>query len=321
MTRRYKPVDLSALHTRSIAQRSHKENIAKMAGLPEPGASACGLLQSLPATLGAGAFRKVVRSILEARRHDRPVVVAFGAHVIKVGCGQILVDLIRRGIVNAVACNGACAIHDVELALLGETSEEVAGTIRDGSFGMVRETFEFFEAAVELANRQSLGLGHAVGRLLWERDARHKDRSVFAAAVEASIPACVHVALGTDTVHMSAGMNGEATGAASMHDFRVICDVVSDLGAVDGSDVGGVWLNVGSAVVMPEVFLKAVSVARNLGANLDAMTTANLDMNRHYRPFANVVSRPVSPGHGFEIIGHHEIMLPLLRQAILDECF
>lgn len=318
MTRPYKPIDPSRIHTYSVEQRSHKAAVTSVAGLPDVGASAGELLDSLPAYLGASALRGVVAAVIEAVRHDRPVVAAFGAHVIKVGCGPILIDLIRRGVIKAIACNGACAIHDVELAVGGETSEEVATTIRDGTFGMVGETMAFFDEAARLAQRDQIGLGAAVGQLLIKQDAPHRSRSVFAAAFEASIPACVHVALGTDTVHASAGADGAALGAASMHDFRLICDVVSDLGAAEHGNIGGVWLNIGSAVLLPEVFLKAVSVARNLGANLDLMTTANFDMIRHYRPWQNVVTRPVAAGRGFEVIGHHEILLPLLRQSVIE---
>ncbi len=318
MTRPYKPIDPARIETYSVGKRRHKAAIGSSSPLPDVGASAADLLDSMPGYLGAVAFRKVAAAVVEAVRHDRPVVVAFGAHVIKVGCGPVLIDLIHRGVIKAIACNGACAIHDVELATGGETSEEVAETIRDGTFGMVGETMAFFDEAAQTAHRDKVGLGAAVGQLLVKRDAPYREQSVFAAAFEASIPASVHVALGTDTVHASAGADGAALGAASMHDFRLICDVVSDLGAVEGSDAGGVWLNIGSAVLLPEVFLKAVSVARNLGANLDRMTTANFDMIRHYRPSQNVVIRPVAPGRGFEVIGHHEILLPLLRQAILE---
>lgn len=319
MTRKYKPVDPSRLKTYSATRREHKATVASLAGLPKPGATTNELLRSFPDYLGARSFRAVVDAIVAARNADRPVAVAFGAHVIKVGCSPILIDLIQRGIVKAIACNGACAIHDVELAMLGATSEEVADTIRDGSFGMVAETLEFFDAASRRAAKDSIGLGAAIGATLIERKAPNLGRSIFAAAAQSGIPACVHVAIGTDTVHVSAGADGAAIGAASMHDFRLICDVVSDLGAAKGSSVGGVWLNIGSAVVLPEVFLKAVSVARNLGANLDTMTTANFDMLRHYRPHQNVVQRPVTAGRGFDIIGHHEIMLPLLRQAIIEQ--
>lgn len=319
MTRSYKPIDLTQIKTYSARRRPHKSSIKTTASLPEPGASAAQLLASWPDYLGAASFRRVVAAIAEAVRHDRPVVAAFGAHVLKVGCGPILVDLIRRGIVKAISCNGACAIHDVELATLGETSEEVADTIRDGTFGMVRETLAFFDRVASFAKRESIGLGAAVGRLLLESRAPHRQQSVFVAAHQASIPACAHVAYGTDTVHVSGNLDGAALGAASMHDFRLICDVVSDFGAPEGSDAGGVWLNIGSAVVLPEVFLKAVAVARNLGVNLDCMTTANFDMIRHYRPHQNVVTRPVAPGRGHEIIGHHEILLPLMRQAVIEE--
>jgi hypothetical protein len=316
MGRSYKPVDLKAVKTYSARQRQHKAGADTVALLPECGASAADLLASWPDYLGARSFRSVVRAVAEAHRHDRPVVFAFGAHVLKVGCGPIVIDLIRRGIVRAVACNGACAIHDVELAILGETSEEVATTIRDGTFGMVEETMSFFDEAVALTGRESIGLGAAVGETLVDRNPPGRCHSVFAAARGAGIPACVHVALGTDTIHASGRLDAAALGEASMRDFRLICDVVSDLG---GSEVGGVWLNVGSAVVLPEVFLKAVAIARNLGANLDYMTTANLDMIGHYRPRQNVVTRPVGPGRGHEIIGHHEIVLPLLRQAVIEE--
>lgn len=319
MTRPYKPIDPSRIETYRIDRRRHKASATRAAHLPERGASARELLDSMPDYLGAVAFRKVVLAVVDAVRHDRPVVVAFGAHVIKVGCGPILVDLIGRGVVKAIACNGACAIHDVELATRGETSEDVAETIRNGTFGMVADTMEFFDAAARRARRDSIGLGAAVGWLLEEREASYRNQSVFAATHAASIPACIHLAFGTDTVHVSPNADGAALGAATMHDFRLICDVVSDLGAVDSSGVGGVWLNIGSAVVLPEVFLKAVAVARNLGANLDGMTTADFDMIRHYRPHQNVVTRPVTAGRGHELIGHHEILLPLFRQAVVEE--
>ena len=319
MARSYKPVDFSKIKTYSAKRRRHIVGVDSAATMTQPGASAAELVASLPDYLGARAFRRVVHAIGEAVAHDRPVVAAFGAHVLKVGCGPILVDLIRRGVIKAVVGNGACAIHDVELATLGETSEEVADTIKDGSFGMVSETMTFFDEAAGRARRKSVGLGEAVGQLLIDREAPHRESSVFAAAREARIPACVHVALGTDTIHASGGLDVSALADASMFDFRLICDVVADLGRSARSDVGGVWLNIGSAVILPEVFLKAVSIARNLGADLDAMTTANFDMIRHYRPHQNVVIRPVAPGRGHEIVGQHEILLPLLRQAIIDE--
>ncbi|MFH0980900.1 MAG: hypothetical protein V2A79_05105 [Planctomycetota bacterium] len=315
---RYPPIDLTRVRTYSIAQRPHKMGVGELAALPSAGASAAELLQAMPNLLGVREFRAVVEAVVQARRHDRPVVLAMGAHVIKVGCSPVVIDLIRRGVLQAVAGNGATAIHDVELATLGATSEEVAETLQDGSFGMVRETFEFFAAAGALAANENLGLGEAVGRLLVERRAPHLQHSILAAGYQAGIPVTIHVALGTDTVHMSAAADGAQLGQASLRDFRTLCSVVADLGAKNDSAVGGVWLNVGSAVVMPEVFLKAVAVARNLGVDLDRMTTANFDMLRHYRPHVNVVTRPVAPGRGHEVIGHHEILLPLLRQALLE---
>jgi hypothetical protein len=318
MSKAYKPIDLTDLQTRSVHQRRHKASVTALAGLPPAGASAAQLLAALPDTLGAASFRRVVDAIVDARQNDRPVVAAFGAHVIKVGCGPVLIDLIRRGVISAIACNGACAIHDAELATIGETSEEVEATIRDGSFGMVAETLSLFQAITARAQKDRIGLGRAVALELLEVRPPHADQSVFLAAHQASIPACVHVAIGTDTVHVAPGLDAAALGAASMMDFRLICDVVRDLGAKPGGVAGGVWLNIGSSVVLPEVFLKAVAVARNLGANLDAMSSANFDMLRHYRPHVNVVTRPVSKGRGHEVIGHHEILLPLLRQAIIE---
>jgi len=202
------------------------------------------------------------------------------------------------------------------LAETGATSEEGAETIRDGSFGMVHETCDRMNAAACAGAME--GLGRALGRLLTESDAPYKQFSLFAAAYRAGIPACVHVAIGTDTVHMHPQADGAAIGAATLADFRHVCDVVADMGAAAPGAPGGVWPNFGSAVIMPEVFLKAVSVARNLGHPLDGMHTANFDMLRHYRPTQNVVTRPVQPGHGHAVIGQHEILLPLLRQAILD---
>ncbi len=318
MTRPYQPIDPSRIKTYSIDRRNHKAMVVNDAALTNVGASASELLDSFPPYLGANALRSVVRAVVQAVQHDRPVVTAFGAHVIKVGCGPILIDLIKRGVIRAIACNGACAIHDMELAMFGATSEEVAETIRDGRFGMVSETLGFFDEAIKRAKCDQGGLGAAVGRVLAERNAPNCEQSIFVAAMEAGIPATVHVAIGTDTVHVSSGMDGDALGEASLYDFRLICDVVSDLGASGSNDIGGVWLNIGSAVLLPEVFLKAVSVARNLGADLDLMSTANFDMIRHYRPHQNVVTRPVAPGRGYEVVGHHEILLPLLRQAIID---
>jgi hypothetical protein len=318
MARNYQPIDLSRVRTISIAGRSHKVDSTSFAGLPDRGATAAELLTSLPNFLGARELRAVASVIVAARKADRPAVFALGAHVIKVGCSPVIIDLMRRGWVTALACNGATAIHDVEVAVTGQTSEDVAANLASGRFGMVKETAEFFALAALHGAEDDVGLGRAVGRMLAEQKPEHRSLSILAAAQELGLPATVHVALGTDTIHMHPQVDPAALGRASGIDFRLLCSVVADLGASSASAPGGVWCNIGSAVVLPEVFLKAVTVARNLGANLDAMVTANFDMLRHYRPRENVVSRPVQPGHGHEVIGHHEILLPLLRQLIVE---
>lgn len=343
MAKDYQPVDLSKLRTYSIGRRAHKFDAAAAARLPEKGTGFRDWWESLPGYLGADSLRKLVAAILDARRADRPVVFALGAHVIKVGCGPVVVDLIDRGLVTAVAMNGATAIHDVEVAAFGQTSEEVAETIRDGSFGMVQETPAFFAEACARSGA-GLGLGAALGEHLERTSPPNARLSILAAARRAGIPCTVHVALGTDTIHMHDNVAASDLAARSSLDFRLICGVVADLGPTslntspqtsfnaspltkggpggvnpdDAQSAAGVWVNVGSAVLLPEVFLKAVAVARNLGANLDAITTADLDMIRHYRPGQNVTGRPVQAGRGLRITGHHEILLPLLRQALVE---
>lgn len=314
-----KPADLTRLKLRSVHDRPHLVDVSRFAGLPPKGASVGAFLDALPKFLGADRLKGAAATIVAARKAGRAVVLAMGAHVVKVGCGPVVIDLMRRGVVTAIAGNGATAIHDVEAAMLGATSEDVAESIRDGSFGMVRETMDFFAEAVARGARNGVGLGRAVGDLIRERKLPHAGVSIFAAAAELGLPSPVHVAVGTDTVHMGPDIDGAKLGESSMIDFRRLCTVVADLGAASKGGAGGVWCNVGSAVVMPEVFLKAVSVARNLGADLDAMSTVNMDMLRHYRPAQNVLGRPVIAGQRFELVGHHEIMLPLLRQAIIEQ--
>ncbi len=313
----YQPVDPAALKTYSIRDREHKAETDSFARLTEPGCTAAEFIESLPNFLAANQFRSVVDAIAAARRADRPVVFALGAHVVKVGCSPIVNDLIERGIVTAIAMNGATAIHDIEIAMVGQTSEEVADTIHSGQFGMVEETADLIGRALE-HKEASNGFGRALARVLTESKPVHLHHSILATALRVGIPVTVHVAVGTDTVHMLPAVDGAALGRASMTDFRLLCAIVHDMGAAVGSNVGGTWCNIGSAVILPEVFLKAVAVARNLGADLDPIHTANFDMIRHYRPGQNVIGRPVRPGHGHEIIGHHEILLPLLRQALIE---
>jgi hypothetical protein len=312
------PLDFSRLRLKSRQQRAHKVELSALGGLTATGCSFRQWFDALPDLLGARELRHAVAAVVAARRAARPVVFAFGGHVIKTGCSPLVADLIERGVITAVATNGSGPIHDLELAETGATSEEVAETIRDGSFGMVHETgARMNEAARRGAGGR--GLGRALGELLNEGNAPHKHLSIFGAAARAGIPATIHVAVGTDTVHMHPEADGAAIGAATMTDFRILCSVVAQLGAAGDGEAGGVWLNVGSAVVMPEVFLKAVSVARNLGHRLDGMHTVNFDMLRHYRPTQNVLTRPVQPGHGHPVIGHHELLLPLFRQAVVEQ--
>lgn len=302
---------------RSIRARAHKVEVGAAARVTPARCRFDEWLASLPDFLGAAALRRIVEAVVAARRAGRPVAFAYGGHVIKTGCSPLVVDLIERGIVTAVATNGSGAIHDLELAEVGATSEEVAESIRDGSFGMVRETCEWMNQAAR-DGAAGDGLGRAVGRLIDASSAPHRGLSILAAAARAGIPATVHVAIGTDTVHVAPDADGAALGLATLIDFRTICGVVAGMGARVPGQAGGVWLNVGSAVVLPEVFLKAVAVARNLGCDLDAMHTASFDMLRHYRPAQNVLQRPVRPGHGHEVVGQHEILIPLLRQALVE---
>ena len=314
------PIDLSKLRLRSVHDRQHLAQVEALAGVPGPGVSFADWFASLPKSLGADRLRAAVEAIITARKAGKPVVLAMGGHVVKVGCSPVVIDLMRRGIVTAMACHGATAIHDVELAMIGATSEDVGDTIRDGRFGMVRETPMFFAEAARRAVHNDAGYGRAIGELIRQRKLPYADRSMLATAAELGLPATVHVAIGADTVHMPAFVDGAHLGQASLTDFRLLCDTLYRMGADQPSGTAGVWCNIGSAVVLPEVFLKAISVARNLGANLNTLTTVNLDMIRHYRPTQNVITRPVCKGHGHDIAGHHEILLPLLRQALIERC-
>ena len=315
--KKYQPVDLSALHTYSITDRAHKFDAHGTAGLPDKGASFRDWWESLPPYLATNSLRKLVTAMVDARRADRPVVFALGAHVVKVGCSPIICDLKERGLVTALAMNGATAIHDVEVAIFGQTSEEVADTIKDGSFGMVQETPKFFADALAAAPKDA-GLGAAMGAHLTQTNPPNAKLSLLGTAARLGMPVSVHVALGTDTIHVHRSVSDSDLAARSTTDFRLICAVVADMAGAKGGGPAGVWVNVGSAVLLPEVFLKAVAVARNLGANLDDITTANLDMIRHYRPSENVIGRPVQKGRGLHVTGHHEILLPLLRQALIE---
>jgi len=312
MNQKYKPIDASKLKTFTMDRRAHKVDLEHQARLPEKDASINELFDSFPKFLGANQLRGLAETITAAVQDNRPVFFAMGAHIIKVGCSPIIIDLMARNILSGIVLNGAGGIHDFEMALFGQTSEEVADTINNGQFGMTTEAPQALAEAAKLGSKNDLGLAPALGQIINQRNLPHRHASLLAAADKYGKLSTMHVAIGTDTVHMHPDADGADIGAASLIDFRRVCDAVADL-----SD-GGVWVNVGSSVVLPEVFLKAVAVARNLGANLDGMFTANLDMLNHYRPQQNVLSRPVQPGHSFSVVGHHEITIPLLRMWLLQ---
>ena len=308
----YDDFDLSAVRTYPLASRKSKVQAADLAVPYQPGAGLGAFLDRLPNILAAADFRAVVAALADARRRDAGILWGIGAHVIKTGLSPVLIDLMERGFVSGVAMNGAGLIHDFEIALSGSTSEDVDETLGPGRFGMATETGERLNRVITEGIAAGLGIGQAVSRHLHESNGAHARLSVAAASARLGIPLTVHVAIGTDITHMHPAASGAAIGEGSLRDFRYFVSNVSRLG-------GGVYLNCGSAVVLPEVFLKAVSLARNRGASLEGLTTVNLDIVRHYRPQTNVVSRPVAGvGRGFTIIGHHEIMIPLLAAALIE---
>lgn len=307
------PLDFSDLHTYSVHGRHSKVSVDDFAKPLAPGMTVRQLLASLPTQLAGGDFPHLVRRIAEAHRNGRPIILGMGAHVIKVGLNPILIDLMRRGIITAVALNGAGIIHDSEIAMVGRTSEEVADVLSAGAFGAAKETGETLNLAIIEGARRGIGIGQAVGEMLLANQFPHNEQSLLAMATQLQVPVTVHVAMGTDIIHIHPSVDGAAIGQAGHHDFRVFCRLVSEL-------EGGVYLNVGSAVLLPEVFLKALTVVRNLGYQVKGFTTANFDFIRHYRPATNVVHRPtLEGGKGFNFTGHHELMLPLLAAALLDE--
>jgi len=310
---RHREADLSRLTVGSVASRPTRVRVEDFARPLDP-AAARAVIESFPDQLAARALREVIARIARARRDGRPVVAMCGAHVIKVGVSPCLIALIERGVITHLALNGAGAIHDVEIARGGRTSEDVEAHLHAGSFGMVDETGDFMADAARDGVQRGEGLGEAYGRALVEQGAPHREASLLAAAWRHGIPVTVHVALGTDTIHHHPRCDGAALGELSLRDFRILAATLAEAR-------GAVVMNLGSAVILPEVFLKALSVARNLGADLGGLTTVNLDQIQHYRPRVNVVERPTrAPGAaGFTLIGHHEIMVPLLAAAVLAE--
>jgi len=313
--RRARPVaalDLARVRTVPLARRRSRVAAEALGRPARAGLTVRAFVDGLPNILAARDFRLGVARIAAAIRRRRPVVLGMGAHAIKVGLSPLIVDLIARGRLAAVAMNGACVVHDFELAAVGRTSEDVGPGLERGVFGMARETGEFVNRAVRDGVAAGLGLGSALGQAMLRARLPFRRHSILAAAATAGIPATVHVAIGTDIVHMHPSADGGAIGTGSLRDFRLLAAVVARLG-------GGVYLNLGSAVVLPEVFVKALNLARNVGHPVRALTTMDMDFNRHYRPSVNVVGRPTAGGGvGIQLTGHHEIMFPLLWAAVED---
>ena len=308
----YDEFDLSAVRRYPLASRESKVRREHLAAPHEPGASIGTWIARLPKLLAARDFAAVVHALVAAHGRPAPIVWGLGAHVIKTGLSPVLIDLMARGFVSAIALNGAGVIHDVELALAGGTSEDVDATLGPGAFGMAEETGAGINAAIRHGVAAGHGLGRSVAEWLHAENPPHADVSLLCAAARHGVPVTVHVALGTDIVHMHPDASGAAIGEGSLRDFRVFTSAVAKLG-------GGVYINCGSAVVLPEVFLKAVAIARNHGHDLTGLTTVNLDFLPHYRPLTNVVRRPTAGiGQGFHLTGHHELLIPLLAAALVE---
>jgi hypothetical protein len=307
---KYSTIDLRKVKTYSVADRFSKVEREFFASPVEGNFSFETFWQSLPDILAAHDLKELAAHILRARGR-RPIMWMMGAHPLKVGLSPLFIDLLRNGFVSSVSSHGAFTVHDCEIALFGRTSEDVADTIKDGRFGMARETGEFFVRAISASAGKNLGLGEALGEALIRENAPFAKDSMLVQCLEANVPVTIHVAIGTDIVHEHSGLSGAALGDASYRDFLIFCDVVSRLGD------GGVALNIGSAVIMPEVFLKALAVVRNLDYPCHGFFTANFDMIQHYRPRQNIVQRPTQTGgKGYTLTGHHEIMVPLLAAAL-----
>jgi hypothetical protein len=305
-------IDRSRVRTVPARRRPSKVRRSDEARPHRAGTSFAEFLAGLPSILAGRDLRAAIDATVRARRRGRPVLFGFGAHLIKVGLAPVVVDLVERGVVTGVLMNGAGCVHDLELAYMGQTSEDVAPALDDGTFGMARETAERLNGAIAAGARDGIGMGEAIGREILRGRYPHKRRSVLAAAVGRGVPVTVHAAIGTDIHHMHPSADGAALGATSYRDFETLAGLVAGL-------EGGVFFNVGSAVILPEVFLKALALARNLGHKVDRFTTVNLDFLRHYRPTVNVVERPTRKGgRGISLVGHHEILVPLIAAGVIE---
>lgn len=312
MKLRYEEFDLTGVRTYPLASRQSKANAKDFAKPYAPGSGMAGLLGSLPAILAGADFQAVVAALCQARAAGAAIIWGIGAHVIKTGLSPILIDLMDRGFVSALATNGAGVIHDFEIALAGSTSEDVEEALGPGRFGMAEETGRLLNGAINDGVRRGLGIGQSIGVFLAEARPPHASLSLAAAAHRLAVPLTVHVGLGTDIIHMHPAASGSALGEGSLRDFRYFVSNVAHLER-------GVYLNCGSAVILPEVFLKAIALVRNRGVSLSGLTTVNLDFVRLYRPQTNVVHRPtIGVGRGFSLVGHHELLIPLLAAACIE---
>lgn len=309
-----RPIDFTRLKTVPLAVRGGKVRVEAFASSYAKGTGVKGWLNSLPKILAGEALRSIVDALFRARANRKAILWGLGGHVIKCGLAPVLSDLMQRGFATGFAMNGSAAIHDFEIAIAGQTSEDVESVLPDGSFGTAEETGREMNHAIWCGDRDGIGIGEALGRKLGENRVLHADASLLVAAYRNAVPVTVHVAMGTDTPHMHPAADPAAIGRATHHDFRLFCSLAA------GLHDGGVYLNVGSAVVMPEVFLKALSAVRNLGHPLANFTTVNFDFLQHYRPRVNVVERPhaKSGGRGYSVTGHHELMLPLLAAVLIE---
>lgn len=312
--KRLEPVSLQQVKTIPLARRRSLVEARDFARTPRSGSTMKEFLDGLPLIQAGEEFRFLVKALAKSSAAGRMVLAGMGGHVVKCGLSPVIIELLRRGVFRAIAMNGAAAIHDFEIALAGRTSEDVDHTIDSGEFGFAEETGRLMNEAIVAGARDGVGMGQAIGSRILELGLARSKLSILAVACEMGLPATVHMAVGTDVIHQHPAASGSAIGEATLTDFRLLAAVVGQL------EGGGVVLNLGSAVIFPEVFLKALSVARNLGHDARDFVTANLDFIQHYRPLQNVVRRPVSKGgRGIALTGHHEIMLPLVAAAVLEE--
>ncbi len=311
---KYREIDIRKLKTTSIQKRGSKVSVSQGAQPVGAGASFRTFWESLPGILAGSDLKTLVENVAKAHLSGKPVLWMMGAHVIKVGLNPVIVQLIKNGWVQGIVMNGAGAVHDAEIAYFGETSEDVQAELKLGQFGTAVETADLLNGAADTGAAEQLGFGEALGRQIIADKPEYLGSSILGQAYAQDVPVTIHVALGTDIVHQHVSARGTSIGDVSLRDFRILVDLVSRIGN------GGVVLLFGSSVVLPEVFIKALNVARNITGPIENFTTANFDMIRHYRPMVNVVERPTEgSGTGMSFVGHHEIMLPLLAAAVEEE--